>query len=47
MECGGKSATGGATPLWLRRVPRVTYPSQSGVAVPPPGLDSAAALHMA
>ncbi|OGV64965.1 MAG: hypothetical protein A3K18_32755 [Lentisphaerae bacterium RIFOXYA12_64_32] len=46
MERGGKSATGGATPLWLRCIARTTYSSQSGVAVPPDGLDSAAALHM-
>jgi len=32
MERGGKSATGGATPLWLRRFARATHPSQSGVA---------------
>ena len=47
MERGGKSATGGATPLWLRRMARATLHNQSGVAVPPAGLDSAAALHMA
>ena len=42
MECGGKSATGGATPLWLRRMARATHSSQSGVAIPPAGLDAAA-----
>jgi len=33
MERGGKSATGGATPLWLRRIARAMHDSQSGVDV--------------